>query len=227
MSTFPIGTRSPLLYPNVTNPGELKPGEVVATTPLGRDENGKNLVAYIVRTEEDVPAYKLPNNLANGNRPKKSFLSDAATQQELLAQAQLQTKQDKPPGKISNAYPNNKNSDTTAQFIKPDDLLSRIEQSQVNQLRARDEAIRTDSTVLSDGVGNELLTSLIYYTGPDGRRYAVGVSTPLLTQKKVQADSAEVEDDTATPEGRASQLYQKSAYNNATDFRSGLLNKTI
>ena len=222
MSTFPIGTRSPLLYPNVTNPSELKPGEVVATTPLGRDENGKNLVAYIVRTDEEVPAYKLPNNLANGNTPKKSFLSDAAAQQELLLQAQLKSKIEKPvPQKTSV-----KNETTSAQFIKPDDLLSRLEQSQLDQLRARDNAIRADNTALDDGAGNALLTSLIYSRGPDGRRYAVGVSAPLLTQKEAQTD-AQSEDETSSPLDNATRAYKKSAYFNATDFRSGLLNKAI
>ncbi|MBY0428684.1 MAG: hypothetical protein K2Q32_05645 [Alphaproteobacteria bacterium] len=227
MSTFPIGTRSPLLYPNVTNPSDLKPGEVVATTPLGRDENGKNLVAYIVRTDEEVPAYKLPNNLANGNTPKKSFLSDTATQQELLAQAQIKTKQDKTADNRAPQRQTIKNENTSAQFIKPDDLLSRLEQSQVDQLRARDDAVRADTTPLNDGAGHELLTSLIFNTGPDGRRYAVGVSAPLVTQQQSQPDHAATDEEPSSPTGKAVEAYKKSAYFNATDFRSGLLNKAI
>lgn len=218
MSTFPVGTRSPLLYPNVTNSGDLKPGEVVATTPLGRDENGKNLVAYIVRTEEEVPAYKLPNS-SNNNTPKKSFLSDAAVTQLQQQQAQAKPKAEK--------QPQPKSENTSAQFIKPDDLLSRLEQSQVDQLRARNEAVRTDTTALNDGDGNPLLTSLIYNTGPDGRRYAVGVSAPLLTKQGFSTPQADADETTSTAISRATSAYKQSAYFNATDFRSGLLNKAI
>ncbi len=218
MSTFPVGIRSPLLYPNVINSGELKPGEVVATTPLGRDADGKNLVAYIVRTEEEVPAYKLPNS-SNSNTPKKSFLSDAAT-----AALQQQTPQTKP--KVEQRVPS-KSETTSAQFIKPDDLLSRLEQSQVDQLRARNDAVRSDTTNLNDGAGNALLTSLIYNKGPDGRRYAVGVSAPLLTQSGSATPDPEAEETPTTPLGKATSAYRQSAYFNATDLRSGLLNKAI
>lgn len=218
MSTFPVGTRSPLPYPNVTNSGDLKPGEVVATTPLGRDENGKNLVAYIVRTEEEVPAYKLPNS-SNSNTPKKSFLSDAAVTQLQQQQAQTKTKVDKEPQQKSDA--------TSAQFIKPDDLLSSLEQSQVDQLRARNVAVRSDTTALNDGDGNPLLTSLIYNTGPDGRRYAVGVSAPLLTKQAVSAPEPDGDASPMTAISRATSAYTQSAYFNATDFRSGLFNKAI
>lgn len=218
MSTLPVGIRSPLLYPNVTNSGDTKPAEIVATTPLGRDENGKNLVAYIVRTEEDVPAYKLPNS-SNSNTPKKSFLSDAA-----VTALQQQTQSPKP--KVEQRVPP-KTENTSAQFIKPDDLLSRLEQSQVDQLRARNDAVRNDKTDLNDGDGNALLTSLIYNTGPDGRRYAVGVSAPLLTKQPSAEPEAGADDPTATLQGKAASAYRQSAYYNATDLRSGLLNKAI
>lgn len=227
MSTFPIGIRSPLLYPNVTNSGDLKPGEVVATTPLGRDENGKNLVAYIVRTDEEVPAYKLPNNLANGNRPKKSFLSDKAAQQAQLNEPQINSQQEKPAPKRTEPNSFSKSNTTSARFIKPDELLSRLEQSQLDQLRARDNAVRNDTTQLDDGAGNALLTALIFNTGPDGRRYAVGVSAPLRTQQEFQSTDVPDEDNISSPSGIAVQAYKKSAYFNATDYRSGLLNKAI
>lgn len=218
MSTFPVGIRSPLLYPNVTNSGEPKPAEIVATTPLGRDENGKNLVAYIVRTEEEVPAYKLPNS-SNSNTPKKSFLSDAA-----VTALQQQAPQAKP--KVEQRIPP-KSENTSAQFIKPDDLLSRLEQSQVDQLRARNDAVHSDKTDLTDGDGNALLTSFIYNTGPDGRRYAVGVSVPLLTKQPAAEPSPDGEELPSTPLGKATSAYRQSAYYNATDLRSGLLNKAI
>ncbi len=226
MSTFPIGIRSPLLHPNVTNAGDLKLGEVVATTPLGRDENGKNLIAYIVRTDEEAPDYKLPNNLANGNTPKKSFLSDNAALQAQLAETQLKSK---PANKRSEPNQTIKNETTSAQFIKPDELLSRLEQSQLDQLRARDNEVRGDTTELDDGAGHALLTSLIYNIGPDGRRYAVGVSAPLLTQQESEAEAVETpeEDDTSSPSGKAVQAYKQSSYYHSTDFRSGLLNKAI
>jgi hypothetical protein len=228
MSTLRVGIRSPLLYPNVTNTSDIKAGDVVAATPLGRDENGKNLVAYIVRTEDEAPQYKLPNSLANSNTPKKSFLSDTAPPID-PASAQPKTKLQNP------VQP--KQETTSAQFIKPDDLLSRLEQSQVNQLRERDNAIRNDTTKLNDGAGNALLTALIYNSGPDGRRYAVGVSAPLSTQQAIRdsesqgsellgSESQEGENN-ASPLGKAATAYRQSAYFNATDFRSTLFNKAI
>lgn len=227
MSTLPIGNRSPLLYPNVTNSGDFKSGEVVATTPLGRDENGKNLVAYIVRTEEEVPAYKLPTNLANGNRPKKSFLSDAAPQDPLLTEPPVKPRSDKTPSATTAPSRSYESSETSAQYIKPDELLSRLEQSQVEQLRARDNAVRGDGATIDDGAGNALLTTLIYNTGPDGRRYAVGVSAPLLTAQQTDISESADDDEPASALEKAAQAYKKSAYYNSTDFRSGLLNKAI
>ncbi|NDE91479.1 MAG: hypothetical protein EB059_10175 [Alphaproteobacteria bacterium] len=225
MSTLPIGIRSLLPYPNVTHAGDSKAGELVAATPLGRDADGKNLIAYIVRTDDEAPAYKLPTGLANSNTPKKSFLSDAAAQSSAPTPPQVKT--EKQPAPKSYAAPN-----TSAQFIKPDDLLTRLEQSQVNQLRARDADIHNDTTALHDGNGNALLTSLIYSTGPDGRRYAVGVSAPLLTQHDSPeteniSDDASSETPVNTPLGKAAATYQQSSYFNATDFRSALLDKAI
>lgn len=195
----------------------------MATTPLGRDENGKNLVAYIVRTQDDPPAYKLPGQLANSNYPKKSFLNDAAddiTQQEKLIAPTLK------PAEKNRSQPY-ANPSSSASFIKPDELLSRLEQSQVNQLRIRNDDIRRDTTELNDGNGNALLTTFVYNTGPDGRRYAVGVSAPLLSRQTAKAPEANTTPTPATPSGRAANAYQQLAYVTEADFRSGLLNKSI
>jgi hypothetical protein len=155
MAVFSVG--SPTSPVQIQNP---PPGELVAATPLGRDADGNNLTAYIVRDRTDAPRFAVPRPpLANNNDPKA----------KLAAKENSSEKTSAPP-----------RGETSARFIKPDALLSREEQAEVEQLRQRDHAVRGEA---DEDAGNvALLTSYVYGAGPDGRRYALGVSAPLLLQ---------------------------------------------
>ncbi len=214
MKSLPVGIRSPTPYPNVPHASNIPSGERVAT-PLGHDDHGKNLVVYIVRTEEDSPAYKQRGHLANGNTPEKSVLKNDETEKITP----------KPDSQRAAPFESAKNETTTACYITPDDLLSHLEQSRLNHLRARHDAIRKDTTPVNDGAGNTLLTSYVYNTGPDGRRYAVGISTPHPTSS--EPSNAQPDEVTLSPSGKAAQAYRQSSYDHAADFRSGLLDKAI
>jgi hypothetical protein len=180
MSVFSVGLR-PLNIQAQAPPQ----GELVAATPLGRDADGKNLVAYIVRTEDDAPAVDIPRRaLANNNNPAEKFQTNSQ-------QAQKQTRQE-----------------SAARFIRPDPLLSRMEQAQVDQLRARDDDVTNDDA-------NAPLESYVYQSGPDGRRYAVGAAAALLAQK-IGQDTAPSKAPPSSPEAQKAlqdaRLYATSAY---------------
>jgi hypothetical protein len=166
MSAIPFVSR-PLSAPSYAPPA----GELVAATPLGRDADGKNLTAYIVRSDTSPPPITpiLPRS-ANANTPQD--IAPEAINQDEANQANERLKK----------QPRQK-AETPARFVKPDYLLSNLEQAQLSQLRAREGDVTDDAQRLNDDKGNTLLTSLIYDRGPDGRNYAVGVSAPLLAQK--------------------------------------------
>lgn len=210
MSAFSSGIR-PL---NATYPPQAS-GELVATTPLGRDENGKNLVAYIVRTEDEAPQFRAPQQ-ANTNDPRARL-------------------QDAPQRKAGQ-----KNNEPPARFIRPDNLLSREHKAEVDHLRARDTAIREQAGELTDGDGESLLTSFVYATGPDGKRYVLGVGAPLraFTQSDEEkarrqpkkADGEAVQLPLEGPENvrvRAAIAYRTTSYNDAAGARAGLIDNAI
>lgn len=189
-------------------------GELVATTPLGRDENGKNLVAYIVRTDEEAPTFKTPAQ-ANANDPRARLQEGA--------QRKFQNK-----------------TETPARFIKPDNLLSREQKAEVDHLRKRDAEIRTQAEDLTDGNGEGFLTSFVYGAGPDGKRYVLGVGLPLRAygqsdeeKARKQPKKADGEAVQLPPEGaenvhvRAAIAYRHTAYNDAGGPRAGLLDSNL
>lgn len=145
-----------------SKPTSLVDAQVLSQSPLGRDATGAHLTAYIVRSEEEAPSPNLKSS-ANTN---SAHAAPAASFQENLVAAEQAT------------Y----TPQTSARFIKPDHLLSRLEKAQVDHLRARDGAVKKE---VKD-IGGESGFSLIYETGPDGRQYAVGVATPLLHQGSFQ-----------------------------------------
>ncbi len=165
MRAFPVGFSTPYAVSQAPPTGEL-----VAATPLGKDQDGKNLVAYIVRTEDDAPQTPL-RQAGNNNDPRAK-------------QAAINPQQPRPQNKPG----------TSAQFIKPDDLLSRLERSQLEQLRLRNTDVTTDNEKLSDGAGHDLLPAYVYAKGPDGKQYALGVGKAFT-----------LNDDSKTPEPLARQ----------------------
>lgn len=175
MSAYTLGLR-----PFSSQPLNAFPtGEFVAATPLGRDADGKNLVAYIVRTDDAPPLPPLSQDTANGNDPKARLLQqqnapNAAAQK--VQQAQVKTAQDASAKDVAK-------NPVGARFIKPQALLSSLQQAEVQHLGARDQAVKQDASNFSDGEGNSLITSFVYNEGPDGKRYAIGVAAPLLAQK--------------------------------------------
>lgn len=135
-------------------------GELVAATSLGRDAEGNNLTAYIVRDRNEALCFALPRTpLANNNNPKERLAGKDAAGEKISAPLR---------------------GETAARFIRPDALLSQLEQAEVDQLRQRDQDVRFEAT--DDAANTALLTSYVYGSGPDGRRYALGVSAPLLLQ---------------------------------------------
>src|ERR1700733_6593457 len=153
-------------YPHILQPGAPPPqGEVLAATPLGQDQEGTTLVAYIVRKEGDAASSRGAASSANTNDPKAkpaaNFEADLAQATTAAATA----------------------GGASAKFLKPDALLSRLEKAQVDHLRAREGAIKKELTGDASSVSTG---SFIYQTGPDGRNYVVGVATPLVLQNMPQ-----------------------------------------
>lgn len=204
------------------------PGELVAATPLGKDENGKNLVAYIMRTEEEVslPLSARKQN-ANSNSPfaEKTVANprtQTAPQAQPLPQQQAQQQTPVQAQNAARAY-------SAARFIKPDELLTSLEQEQLAQLRARDADVNEDAQRLNDGGGDTLLTSFVYDQGPDGRRYAVGVAAPLLAQKAglKNSETLQLPQGELNPYLQASLAYRHSATQDISGPRAGLFNQAI
>jgi hypothetical protein len=239
MGTNPVGLRSPQSYLSNANSSALQ-GEVVATTPLGRDADGKNLVAYIVRTEDEAPRFTPPKQ-ANTNQANNQ--SNNLNNFIQAGQAKENSEKDKSKAaeNFQNSFAQNKlakNNPTSALFIKPDQLLTRQEQAQLNQLRERDAEIKNDDTVLDDGDGNELLTAPIYATGPDGRRYVLGSGPPLLAGtagNKNQNSGLNSAYSNAFPlQGGAENIYVKAAisyrhtsYNDYQGYSGGLIDRAL
>jgi hypothetical protein len=208
------GIRSSPLHGNLPAASEL-----VAATPLGRDAEGKNLTAYIVRTDGEAPAYSPPPR-ANNNAPVKTRVQEVAAEET--------PKQRPAPA-------------TNPRFIKPDDLLTRSEKAEVEQLRARDADIRKQS---SEG---GLLSSYVYGNGPDNRRYILGVSAPLLREdtNKAEAETVSEEEPSNTrsasrekpglllPQGsnnpylQASLAYRANYHQDAAGHKAGLLDQAV
>jgi hypothetical protein len=202
MSVFPIKT-----IPGVFQAQAPPQGELVAATPLGKDADGKNLVAYIIRTDEeaDIRARVLQN--ANSNNPN------------LKKQGVTQEPPPQPRAK----------SGTAARFIKPDIFLSQLEKEQLQQLRLRDANIREEADALDNGDSHSLITAFVYDKGPDGRRYAVGVAAPLIAQKQSTENKAPppLPSGQLNPYIQASLAYRHSSEQDATGPKAGLLDRAL
>jgi hypothetical protein len=148
------------IYPNFVQPNAPPPGEVPATSSY---VEGGDLVATVTRTKDDAVSRRAAAAYANVNKA-----SDFSAN---LAEAQ------------SSAYTP---SSSSARFLKPDSLLSKMEKAKVDHLRTREEAIKkeTDQLKPADAAG----LSFVYETGPDGRNYIVGVATPLVLQTQMETN---------------------------------------
>lgn len=215
MSVFGVKTGTGFLSAQAPPQGEL-----VATTPLGRDENGKNLVAYIIRTDEEAGINPRALNNANGNAQNAKAAAAAGAAYNKAAA---------PPDAPRPQIPQNKNN-TSARFVKPDALLSRLEQEQLDQLRARDAAIH-DEAAQNSAAPESLLTSFVYDKGPDGKRYAVGVSAPLIAQNSSKESASKapppLPSGTLNPYVQASLAYRHSSNQDASGPKAGLLDKAL
>lgn len=198
----------------------------MAATPLGRDEHGKNLVAYIVRTDEEAPRFVPSAALANGNDPEEKLRG------EKLKAALVDEKNKDQKTKNSSSLSQQALQQASARFITPDHLLSPRDQAAVDQLRSRDAAVKDDADALEENSAEIFLTSFVYGEGPDGKRYALGVSAPLITQKYSKASESK-NNPSPPPDGteniniRAALAYRSSYYSDAQGPRAGLLDRSL
>ncbi|HVY12624.1 MAG TPA: hypothetical protein VHB73_03565 [Alphaproteobacteria bacterium] len=153
-------------YPSFTETHAPSQGEVLATTSLGQDQQGANIVAYIVRKNGEGSAQaQNKSSSANTNDPTaRSAANFSADLAQTAAPAAA--------------------SGTSARFITPDNLLSPLDKAKVNHLRTREGAVKKEVASLSDDDAKGL--SFVYETGPDGRPYVVGMATNLVLQNPGQ-----------------------------------------
>lgn len=200
----------------------------MAATPLGRDENGKNLVAYIVRTDEEAPRFALPQkNLANSNRADaQKGTQPLPDKEQALA---LSTGTAPPPRK---GPPPSPHAETSARFITPEHMLSRMQHEQLAQLRAREADIREDADALEGNDTETLLTSFVFGEGPDGRRYILGVAPPLVAQRAAPAGSKayaaqSLYEGAENIHIRAANAYRSTHHNDAEGPKAGLIDRAL
>ncbi|MBI3419551.1 MAG: hypothetical protein HY053_05415 [Proteobacteria bacterium] len=158
-------------------------------------------LAPLPSNEEEAPP-RAPSS-ANTNDPKAKA---AATFSADLAQATATT---------ATA------TGSSARFIKPDSLLTRLEKAQVEHLRARDAAIKKEATETTGA------PTFIYQTGPDGGNYAVGIATPLTLQNSLNnepEDAPPALTERAFDRGLAA--YQLRA-GTASPLRAGLIDQAF
>jgi hypothetical protein len=190
------------IYPNFIRGSPVLDAQVLAATPLGKDAAGANLTAYIVRSDEEAPAPPAKNT-ANTN--ETSAPSAASFAENLVASQQAVI-----------------SGQTSAKFLKPDSLLTRLEKAQVDHLRARDTQIKKE---VSDAKTTSS-ASFVYQSGPDGRNYIVGVAAPLVMPNADLADEGEVPKLSEREHDRGISAYQ-TALGNAAPLRANRANEAF
>jgi hypothetical protein len=155
-----------------------------------------------VRSDEEAPA---PPTKNTANTNETSAPSAASFAENLVASQQAVI-----------------SGQTSAKFLKPDSLLTRLEKAQVDHLRARDTEIKKEVSDAKSATS----PSFIYQSGPDGRNYIVGVATPLVMQNPDLANEGEPERLTEQQHDRGIHAYQE-ALGHASPLRAGYADAAI